>query len=59
VRERGVTHRDFSNVLAIRLKRLIWAALTNLQDPRQRVDPAVVNSDGSCIEFPSEQIADK
>ena len=55
----GATPRDFSNILAMRLKRLIWAALTNLQDPCLRVDPAVVNSDRSCIEFPSEQIAYK
>ena len=43
----GATPRDFSNILAMRLKRLIWAALTNLQDPCLRVDPAVVNSEGS------------
>jgi len=51
--------RYFSDILAGRLKRLIWAALTNLQDPRQLVDSAAVNSDRSCIEFPSEQIAVK
>ena len=46
-------------MLASRLKRLVWAALTYPLDSRQRVDPAVVNSDRSLIEFSCEQIAGK